>query len=69
MQYTILGVPSNFSFMNFTSKCCLGLMELGPSFRVSLNVCINLPGVDVVIHAKFQPWGQTVRLFIPALHA
>ena len=46
----------------------MGVGVLGP------NICMNLPGVDVVLHSKFQPLGtngvatKSMRARIPLLY-
>ena len=46
----------------------VGVGVLGP------NICMNLPGVDVVLHSKFQPLGtngvatKSMRARIPLLY-
>ena len=59
---------TTFALDSFPKKMhCLGCTDLqkhslaSPSTgwgTVGSNICVDLSGVDVVLHAKFQPWGS-----------
>ena len=59
------GLPFNFGFMKFSQKCTVRTSRTTlwppPTQGVGVpekNISYNLPGVDVVLHAKFEHCGS-----------
>ena len=60
--FVLLSFPRNAPFgLPGPPEALFGLPAHGVG-ATSSNICVDLSGVDVVLRAKFQAWGQTVWL-------